>query len=162
MVKKIFILLVVLFITGLTGTFAGEAAKRASKAQSQRIFHYLNANYPSEMTEIKSLMKSNPTAARQKLNALLGKGEAALKKDKLELETLVKEYRKNNDRAVLGKIKVILVKNYQLKIKYKKRVITNVEVALLKAKNDLENFEANQNVAISKALEQLQKSSKKK
>jgi predicted methyltransferase len=160
MLKKILILIVVL--VGFSNLFAGQNVKHASKALSQRIFHYLNANYPDEMVEIKQLMKSDPVAARKKLNALLGKGEAALKKDKAEMEALVKQYRKSQDQAVLGKIKAILIKNYKLKIKYKKRVIDNIEAALLKSKNDLERFEANQNKAISKVLSKLKNSSMKK
>lgn len=160
-----------LFMWGLVGgivcagmgsnLYGGEQHKSTvSRAQQRQIFHYLNANYPDEMREIKALLKTDPAKARKEIAALSHKGFAKLQKDKAEWEALINQYLKTKDSAVLSKIKAKMVANYDLRIKYRARAIKNIEAGLEQAKVDLKQFKANKNIAIAKALDKLRQQTK--
>ena len=159
MARKIFIMLLLSGIVICSNNLvaANASADDNPALRERKMFHYLNANYPDEMKEIKSLMTTDPLLARKKLKALAEKGLARLKREQAEWLALIKQYRKTQSPVVLAKIRAKMVQNYQLRIRYRERMIANIEANLKRARQELKQFKSEQDTTIDKMIAKLKK-----
>ncbi len=164
MAKKMFIMLLLGGILSCSyNVMALNSSGNANSAVRERkFFHYLNANYPDEMKEIKSLMSTDPMLAKKKLKTLSQKGLAKLKREQAEWMALIKQYRETQSPVVLAKIRAKMVKNYQLRIRYRERIITNIEDNLKRTRRELQKFKAAQDKTIDKMIAELKKANSPK
>ena len=130
--------------------------------QRRRMLHYLNANYPSEMKEIKELGKTDPQAAREKLRALAQKGLARIKQQRQEFKNLIKKYRETKDEAVLAQIKTKVSTLYDKRLKYAEKAVDRLESKLQKARTRLADLKSKREENIEKIINRIKNGHGKK
>lgn len=116
--------------------------------QHQMMMSLLKENYSEQLKEIQELRKTDPEAAKEKMQALIKEAREKAAKEREEFRNLVKEYKETKSEEALNKLKAKIGENFDKIIAQKEK-----QLATMKAK--LDELKAKKNEVIEKRIQNI-------